>query len=58
MCYHGMGCACCGMGDVSKKDKVAMLKEKEKIMEAKLSAVRQMIDSLESEKEESVKGTS
>ena len=49
---HGM-CAdgYCGPMSWSKKDRMAMLEEQEKIMEAKLATLKHMKESLASEKD-------
>ena len=51
MYYGGICGGGCNCGPVTKEDEVTFLREKEKIMEAKLATIRHLIESLESEKE-------
>lgn len=45
----GMNCGC-SMDEMDAKDKVAILEEKEKILEAKLATIRHMKDAVKTEK--------
>ena len=48
--YGDMCGGYCGPGQWSKSDQVALLKEREKILEAKLATIRHMIEETEKEK--------
>ena len=51
--YYGNRGGYCEPVEYTKKDKEAILKEQEAILEAKLATVRHMIENLDSEDDES-----
>ena len=53
--YYGNCGGYCEPVEYTKKDKEAILKEQEAILEAKLATVRHMIENLDSEENESDK---